>query len=96
MEAREKRTAKRRHKSAIKQAQSLERLKNVLDWTNQDLDRLVTAIRHNGGHLPEDLQEEFPMLQDQNLAALVVWTVIVDKRPPAATPSRLRSWSISS
>ncbi|MFB0827758.1 hypothetical protein ACEU07_21000 [Chromobacterium violaceum] len=95
MDTREKRTAKRRHKSAIRQAQARERLKDLLDWPNQDLDHLVTAIRHNGGRLPAELQDEFPVLADQDLAGRVVWTVIVDKRPPAVTPSRLRSWSVA-
>lgn len=54
------------HLRAVRAAR--EGVKNLLDGPDTDIDRIVRAIRQNGGAVSGKLRKEFPALEDDELA----------------------------
>lgn len=52
-----------------------EQVKNLLEGPDNDIDRIVRSIRQNGGALSGKLKKEFPMLEDETLAAEIATAV---------------------
>lgn len=48
-----------------------EGVKNLLEGPDSDIDRIIRAIRQNGGQASHKLQKEFPLLANAELAAAV-------------------------
>jgi len=49
-----------------------ERVKQVIEGPDGDIDRIIRSVRENGGTLSSKLVQEFPLLADQALADEVV------------------------
>lgn len=49
-----------------------ERIKNVLEGPDNDIDRIIRSVRQNGGRLTNKLLEEFPMLAEEALGKEIV------------------------
>jgi hypothetical protein len=49
-----------------------ERLKQVIEGPDQDIDRIIRAVRENGWKVSNRLLKEFPMLADESIAAEAV------------------------
>lgn len=41
-----------------------DRIKEVLDGPDTDIDRIIRAVLENGNQVPADLQTEYPQLRD--------------------------------
>jgi hypothetical protein len=46
-----------------------ERLKQVVEGPDGDIDRIIRAVRENGGSVSKKLVKEFPALADEGVAA---------------------------
>jgi hypothetical protein len=46
-----------------------ERVKQVIEGPDGDIDRIIRSVRENGGTVSAKLIKEFPALQDEHLAA---------------------------
>ena len=54
-----------------------ERVKQVLEGPDSDIDRIIRSVRENGGALTKKLIKEFPPLADEAVAGEVVAVIQV-------------------
>lgn len=46
-----------------------DRVKEAVEGPDLDIDRIIRAVLDNGGEIPRALRVEFPVLQDETVAA---------------------------
>ncbi|MFT4100234.1 MAG: cell filamentation protein Fic, partial [Burkholderiaceae bacterium] len=49
-----------------------ERVKQVIEGPDSDIDRIIRSVRDNGGKVSDKLAKEFPALADEGTAAELV------------------------
>ena len=65
-----------------------DRVKEVIEGPDADIDRMIRSVRDNGGRVSNKLIGEFPALADRVLAQAVAEAVESAFMPPASSQAR--------
>ena len=67
-----------------------ERVKEVLEAPDVEIDRIIRSVRHNAGTISGKLASEFPILDDQKLAQAIIEAIMDAARKETAEKETLK------